>query len=110
MRELGNSCFQEEEALQVRKVWNYSGSLNPLLNDILSTMKKSGWTKEMVDDECIFSRELTMDDKEDMTLSQLGTSQFGHNNDISTKDLSETYLPRKNGQPTVVRETTVACS
>ena len=23
-----------------------------------------------------------------MTLSQLGTSQFGHNNDITTKDLS----------------------
>ena len=31
--------FQEEEALQVRKAWNYSGSLYPSLNDILSTMK-----------------------------------------------------------------------
>ena len=51
-------------------------------------MKKSGWTKEIADDECIFSRELTTDDKEDMTLSQLGTSQFGHSNDIATKDLS----------------------
>ena len=46
--------FQEEEALQVRKAWNFSGSLYPSLNDILNTIKKSGWTKEIEDDECIY--------------------------------------------------------
>ena len=81
-------CFQEEEVLQVRKGWTFSGSLYPFLDEILSPMEKSLWTMEMADDECIFSREVIMDDKEDMTLSQLGTCQFGHNNDIAKKDLS----------------------
>ena len=77
---------QDIEALEVRNAWNFCGSSYPSLNEILSTMKGSGWTLEIADDEtCIFSRssdssslkensviqELIMDNKKDMTLSQL---------------------------------------
>ena len=88
------------------KAWTFHGSSHPLLNDSLNTMRGSGWTLEIADDGThIFSRsrdsssleensaaqELIMNDKEDMTLSQLATCQIGHSNNIargvlSTKD------------------------
>ena len=89
-------CFQEEEALQVKKVWMFSGSSYPLLNEILSTMEKSGWTMEIADDECIFPRKVIMDNEEDMTLSQLATYQIGNNNGISTGALSTNNCDMKN--------------
>ena len=50
--------FQDRETLQVRKAWMFSGSSYPLLNEILSTMNESGWTMDITDDECIFSRSI----------------------------------------------------
>ena len=47
--------FQDRETLQVRKAWMISGSSYPSLNEILSTMRESGWTMEVADDGCIFS-------------------------------------------------------
>ena len=70
IRELWVS-FQEKEALHITKAWNYSDSLYASLNDILSTMKKSGWTKEISDDECLFQKKVSTDDKEDVPLSYL---------------------------------------
>ena len=94
--------FQDRERLQLRKAWTFSGDSYPSLNEILSTMKESGWTMEITDDEYIFSRSidssslkedlatknLIMDDQENMTLLQLDSCWFGHSNDIATGDLS----------------------
>ena len=91
------------DRLEVIKVWTFHGSSHPLLNDILNTMRCSGWTLEIsVDGGCIFSRpryssglkenspaqERIIDDEDDMTLSQLVTCQIGNNNDITTGILS----------------------
>ena len=83
--------FKDLDVLEVMTACSLRGSLYPLLNDILNTMRGSGWTLKIVDDgTCIFSRsrdsscskefsatqELIMDDKEDMTQSQLATCQL----------------------------------
>ena len=65
----------------------FSGSSYPLLDEILSTMKKSGRTVEITDGECIFSRSIDssslkedsaektriVDDQENITLLHLAS-------------------------------------
>ena len=48
--------FQDVELLEVRKAWTFRVFLYPSSNEILSTMKGSGWTLEITDEPRIFSR------------------------------------------------------
>ena len=56
------------------RAWNYSDSMYALLNDTLSQMDKSGWTKAVRADEFTFSKDDITDDKDDVPLSKLGTN------------------------------------
>ena len=77
-----------KEASYIKRAWNYGDSVYASLNDILSKMKESGWTRAVNDDELIFSKDDISDDEENMTLPDLVANRSLLGNNTVRKDLS----------------------
>ena len=81
-------AFNLKEAMYITRAWNHVDSVYASLNDILSKMKKSGWTKAEDGEDFIFSKNDISDDPDNMTPDDLVANQSLLGNNTVPKDLS----------------------
>ena len=83
--------FEDRHLTEVKKAWSFHGSSHPLLDNILQKMKEIGWQFDIVNigtqissrsklcskvTRSSVSKELIMDDEEDIILRQLASGSF----------------------------------